>query len=69
MVSFSFIFAFSIQASFGAILPYITLPFGFENKDGAQFGGAFIIVGVIGSTIFSKILDRTARFKELYILL
>lgn len=53
----------------GALLPYVTIPFGFTNAQGGIFGVFFIICGIFSSGIFSGYLDRTAKYKKMFVIL
>lgn len=55
----AFINSFAIQVSMGALLPYLTIPYGFSNAQGGIFGIFFIVCGIVASGPFSGYLDKS----------
>lgn len=47
----------------------LTAPYGYSSGDNALFGGIFILTGVVGSFVYGVILDRSAKYKLILILI
>lgn len=59
-ITFSLIYA--VYTSLSTVVNNISAPYGYSSTNAALIGMTFIVSGVIGTLIFSKILDRTKSF-------
>ena len=63
LLMLTFTCLYGIYTSLGAVVSSVTEPYGYVATDNAVFGAVFILFGVIGSFIFSILLDKYQRFK------
>ena len=52
----------------GACVSTITLPYDFGPTENSIFGICFVIFGIVGSFVAGRLLDKSKKFKKLYVI-
>ena len=60
---FVFTFLYGVYTALGAVVNFITEPYGYTSTDNSIFAGTLIFCGVLGSFVISVVLDKTAKYK------
>jgi FLVCR family feline leukemia virus subgroup C receptor-related protein len=68
-LAFNFTFLYGIYTALGAVVNFITAPYGYSNTDNSIFATVLIICGVLGSLVFGMVLAKTAKYKMVLFIL
>jgi hypothetical protein len=63
LLSFVFTFIYGIYTALGAVVSFITEPYGYTSGDNSLFAAILIAVGVVASIGLGIIIDQTAKYK------
>jgi len=66
MMLMTYSLMYGVYTCLGACLDSVVMPYGFTSGDAAIFGATFICCGILGSFIFSSILDKHKTYKYIF---